>query len=194
MRTPAWSCTSPPLQVVKQQISSRKESKRQLCLAELQLVNIESVLLQNAAQPARARNKELAVRTQHRGADQEGEEQWGGEPKKLLWSIAFTNQSSHDWCLGNNGRKTGFSVFLPLLSCVKPNVLSITFFSSPNHTFRPFLHVVHHISPSQQFLFSTSLSNKFKLPKTAQIILRILCSSDFFFFPLLQENFFQPLK
>lgn len=66
----------------KKQISNRKESKPLLCLAELQLANTESVLLQNTAQPARAGNKDLALRTQHRGTDQEGEEQWGGEPSE----------------------------------------------------------------------------------------------------------------
>lgn len=66
----------------KKQISNRKESKPLLCLAELQLANTESVLLQNTAQPARAGNKDLALCTQHRGTDQEGEEQWGGEPSE----------------------------------------------------------------------------------------------------------------
>lgn len=66
----------------KKQISNRKESKPLLCLAELQLANTESVLLQNTAQPARAGNKDLALRTRHRGTDQEGDEQWGGEPSE----------------------------------------------------------------------------------------------------------------
>lgn len=60
----ARSCTSSPLKVVKQ-ISNRRESKLLLRLAEIQLANTESVLLQNPAQPARAGNKDLALHTWH---------------------------------------------------------------------------------------------------------------------------------
>lgn len=206
----ARSCTSSPLKVVKQ-ISNRRESKFLLRLAEIQLANTESVLLQNPAQPARTGNKDLALHTWHWGGDQEGEEQWGLEPcerKLIIWPIATRNQSSegphmagvcgimvkhvvmahdHAWTHPQgeirHKLKHRFS-FSPLHfatlteSRAKPNVLSTTFFSPPNHTF---LHAVPHISPSQQFLFSTSPSNKFKLPKTAQIILRILRSPLFFF-------------
>lgn len=75
----ARSCTGSPLKVVKQ-ISSRRESKLLLRLAESQLANTESVLLQNPARPARAGNKDLALHTWHWGGDQEGEEQWGLDP------------------------------------------------------------------------------------------------------------------
>lgn len=216
IRASAWSCPSPPLQVVKKQISNSKESKLLLRLAELQRANTESVLLQNTAQPAHAGNKDLARHTHcteglirrerssgegsHRKRNSSGPSalQAKGQMTGVCAIMAEHVVMSQSYRWTHPQGKTGInshpnSVFLPLLSCVKPNVLSITLFSSPNHTFRPFLHAAPRISSSQQFLFSTSPSNKFKLPKTAHIILCILCSSDFFF-PLLQDNFFQPLK
>lgn len=92
----AWSCTSSPLKVVKQ-ISNRKESILLLCLAELQLANTESVLLQNPAQLARIGNKDLALHTWRWGGDQEGEEQWGGvssEKELIIWAAGIRSQSS----------------------------------------------------------------------------------------------------